>query len=525
MTNTKLILACLSILFPVFPSGQATAQGGANGAFLRDKIVQTLETESSEAVLNFAAPNLAIDWYQADVAKKVTLDLGMTQVADIQELSATVGVDHRPEYVGKRFLFIGANGTDGYILILGYDGTTFKIEASQSYPGRVLTSGDYSIMRQQMYVLDATNRVILRAPFNPASAVLPTPTEWVQRVTKSQCAGLQDVSRRAISIGYEDGGGELGLLLGTVPGFAVSTHWSIWDRDSGIVCEEHMGSSDYPSLDSGKGPLVAGSTLVEISGKAGETFKWVSALTKTVYASGTVAANGRVMLVVPALVMGDVYGVRSDRDGLIRGPFATPVKQWGINEVLPSGFSIEVFPGGRALMAEVGADVTDSRQLPPSLRMKVSPTPPTGNLQWSAWLIMGTEADIVAGTGGQQILNSGLSFSTTANWVQGRSLALACQRMALSNDTNLAGGVICMQWMILEGGQLYFSRIVGIAPRLGNFDASTVNAATATQSSLKITSAPKNSRLCKEHLAAMLMRQGIQVQSTKLRSLIKKRLK
>ncbi|HHI80956.1 MAG TPA: hypothetical protein ENK02_13390 [Planctomycetes bacterium] len=239
---------------------------------------------------------------------------------------------------------------------------------------------------------------------------------------------------------------------------------------------QHLGDLDYPHLGADRGQLLDGQVQVKVVGKPGLPFQVVSALTGTVFGSGQIGANGSTMANVNPLSMGDIYGVKSMDDGIVHDPFLTPVKVWSTPDTLSSGFQIQPLAPTRGLVAEIGG----STDMAPSLSMARPATPPTSNQQWQAWLLVGTEQDVQPAGGGKYVLVSNLSIPGTVYWKTEWQHAVGNIPTETPTDPNLAGTVICYQWMIQEGSNLYFSDILGVMLRGSIWDPSQANQSQAS---------------------------------------------
>lgn len=440
-----------------------------------------------------SAKDVEFAWLEGSpgVERQVTLDLGTSYFGDCVVVSAAIGPDGTRLWPSERVLFVGQDSAGaGVVVLTGYENGTHKVLARTTFPGRKFVGVGYSIPHKKIYLLDAQQQMILRGVFDPALNLLPSSV--VPCVTAAQCPDLSNAASMTLCVGCETEA-DPGILLGRWPEPVRGTYWRIWDRASGPVCTSHPGALDLPKFTNPTLPFLEGQTTVDVAGEAGRAFDVLEFTSGVIVGSGSVGGSGQSTVTVSPLQMGQVYGVVDVLTQASRGPFRTPQKQWGFPEVLSDGFSIRALSPNLGLLAEIGRD-----DMAPALWMGVPGTPPAIAKQWTGWLLVGTEAEVLPIGGGQYAVVSNLAIQDSVHWTPGWEKAVGALKMAAPTDPSLDGVVVCFQWMVLDGQNLRFSNVVGVMLRASKWEPEAVAtlglrsprpALSATSSSIAWTSA------------------------------------
>ncbi len=408
--------------------------------------------------------------YQFDVTSsalpiKGDLDLGM-EIQDATIVTAQLRPDGSRRYGSGAVLFCGKDGSGkGVIALVGPRSGKYQLLSRKVYPQNVFLGIGHSFQAKKLYLLDATKGVIMKGDFDPSTSTLPPSLSVL--VNSTQCPGLQgDLSNKTlVELGSDQGAP--GMVVGDFPHpFLGKRFWLILDKATGPFCKMHLGDSGFPVLAEPRGLLLDGQTKVKVEGLAGEAFQIRSGITGQVMGGGVLPSSGAVEVTVQALMMGDIYGVWSQRDSHFHGMFGTPIKLWGTEATLPSGFKMLPFHPQRGLVAEIEQGGGEPVDLSPTLRMSPPKPLPKQNKQWNAWLLIGTDQDVNL-VGGEPVITSGVMIPQTMEWEAGSERnATVSAFFPAPADPDLAGTIATFQWMVEEGGELYFSSIIGVMLRL-----------------------------------------------------------
>ncbi len=408
--------------------------------------------------------------YQFDVTSSALpitgdLDLGM-EIQDAAIVTAQTRPDGTRMYGNGNILFCGKDGDGkGVIALIGPKSGKYQLLAKKVYPNHVFLGIGHSFQAKKLYLLDPVKKEILKGDFDPSSPTLPSSLALV--ANSVQCPGLQgDLSKKILRV---LGTGQRGLwvVVGDFPHpFLGKTFWLILDKEAGPTCIMQLGDSGFPGFAEPQGLLLDGQTKVKVSGLAGEAFQIRSGLTGRIMGEGVLPSLGVVEVRVRALRMGDIYGVWSKRDSHFHGRFGTPIKLWGTGATLPSGFKMLPFHPQRGLVAEISQEGGGPVDISPTLRMSPPKPLPKQNMQWKAWLLIGTDQDVTL-VGGEPVIAPGVTIPQTMDWAAGSERdATVSAFFPPPADPDLAGTIATFQWMVEEGGELYFSSIIGVMLRL-----------------------------------------------------------
>ncbi len=419
-------------------------------------------------------------WRHGSNRDRTTVSLPMSTVMDYQVLWSTV--DAQGQQVGgfTGVLFVGEDSQGkGVVALVRFQQGTFKVTDSKSFAGRSFVGSCFSISKKKIYLVDRTKKEVVQGSFDQANHALPSSLSTV--LTSVQCSGLNNATRSRIYTGNDLAVRTI-LILGEYPSPMDERHWLLIDTGSSpLATEDRVGTYEWPHLGETSLRTVENQAQLTVEGRAGFSFDIISVLTNQVIGSGAIPPSGRATTVVAPLQMGDIYAVKDLGTGLVHGMTTTPVKYWGSSETLPSGFQILDLDHESAMVAEIGAGIDIS----PSLTMREPAQSPKQSKQWNAWLLVGSEQEVTDMGNGKFVIVSNLSLPDTAVWEPGMQHALAGVELMAPTDPTLAGAIVCYQWMIEEGGNLYFSDVIGIMFRGSIFDPSVLssNAATSSRSS------------------------------------------
>ncbi len=394
-----------------------------------------------------------------------SLDLGM-EIYDSAWVTSKIDSDGSPGLGDGKVLFCGRDSAGkGVLALVGPTVGKFQLLARKVFPNRSFLGVSNSLQTKKLYLLDGVKKEILKGGFDPLTSTLPSSLTVVANST--QVAGLKgDLTPKTLYAGSFDQGVP-GMVLGDYPHpMEGQRFWLIWDKPTGPVATEHLGERGFPVLAEPTGLLLDGQTHVKVEGLAGEGFQVRSGITGQIMGGGVLPSTGVVEVTVQPLVMGDIYGVWSLRDSRFHGSFSAPIKQWGTESTLPSGFHFVPFHPQRGLVAEIEQGGGAPVDISPTLRLSPPKPAPKNNKQWNAWLLIGTDQDVTQ-VGNEYVITSGVSIAQTIDWVAGsEDYATASAFFSAPNDPDLAGTVATFQWMVEEGGTLYFSPIIGVMLRL-----------------------------------------------------------
>lgn len=413
-----------------------------------------------------------ITWWDAQAVKYDShVVLGMSKLLAGEIVSSQVDADGAPQWPFEKFLFAGDSATAGSarLVLVGWDSGagTYQVLASQDYPGKSFAGVGVAIAQKKIYVLDRSASEILTGAFDPSLAALPGALSVL--VTQSQCPGLSAAASSTLFVASQDTVNP-GIILGRWPDPMRETFWTIKDSTPSPIVTLRNGDKDFARIAQPRGQLVVQQSQVEVSGKGGMPFSVVSVITGQSVGTGVLPPSGHVSVTTTPLVMGDIYGVAGG-DGVVRAPYLTPVKYYGITDTTSNGFAFRSLLPTRGMVAEIG----NGLNVAPAAYLNLPPGPPVNEQQWSAWLLVGSEADIAPSGGGQSVLVTNVTVPSSIHWKSPMIHASGAEKMVSPTDTMLAGATVCFQWMLLDGQNLRFSDIMCVMLRGSVFDPKAIS--------------------------------------------------
>ena len=308
----------------------------------------------------------------------------------------------------------------------------------------------YSQTAQRLYLLDATNKKIAWASY--AVGAQP-PTSWTTLANDIQAPILASVATGQMWMGI-DGSEPILYVRSASPqelsGGGDTDLYTIKHTATGPVVAMVPGQRDRAAFmgDDTQAGLKSGATQMQVSGPPGaqvEALNVDDIFNPMVIGTATLNADGDATITTSPLLLGSVYGLRTNLLAEPVGPFVSCVNKWGTADQLGNSASIRAIPD-LGLISYVGHQYFrvpilidfDGNQV----------TIPT---TYNASLIVGTVTDPIIDVdppNGRYVLLGSSVFSTTATIFQNGFPGFGRVALPIPNDPDLVNSELRYQWWV-----------------------------------------------------------------------------